>query len=97
MIAHMASISTSSDTVVHLKTALGALDARWEAATPTASQSGILKCLGTQYANIPYRWAPPRKVVASPWEDTRDCTQFGPGCPQTGSALFVVDRVAMFG
>ncbi|CAK7210608.1 hypothetical protein SBRCBS47491_000830 [Sporothrix bragantina] len=93
----MGSVSTSPDTVVHLKTPLGALDAQWEAATPAESQNGTLKCLGIQYADIPYRWSPPRKPAAGPWQGTRDCTQVGPGCPQIGRALFGVDRVPMFG
>ncbi|CAK7231488.1 hypothetical protein SCUCBS95973_007935 [Sporothrix curviconia] len=93
----MGSVPTSPDTVVHLKTPLGNLNARWEATTPDNDKNGILKCLGIQYAYIPYRWAPPRKPAIASWDGTRDYTKVGPGCPQIGRPLFGVDRVPMFG
>ncbi|CAK7199408.1 hypothetical protein SEUCBS139899_002088 [Sporothrix eucalyptigena] len=92
----MGSVSTTPD-VVRLETPLGALDARWESVEMTDDSPGILKCLGIQYADIPYRWSPPRKLAAVPWDGIRDCTQFGPGCPQIGAALFGVEGVPMFG
>lgn len=92
----------STDVVVRLDTPLGAIDARWVAPNTsdakTETDEGVLKVLGIQYAGIPYRWAAPRKLSSStPWPGTRDCTQYGPGCPQIGRALFGVENVPMFG
>lgn len=87
--------TTSTDAIVQLDTSLGVIRARWE---ETDTDKGVLKVLGVQYADIPYRWAAPRKILSStPWTGTRDCTQYGPGCPQIGRALFGVDKVPMFG
>lgn len=87
--------TTSTDAIVQLHTSLGVIRARWE---ETDTDKGVLKVLGVQYADIPYRWAAPRKILSStPWTGTRDCTQYGPGCPQIGRALFGVDKVPMFG
>ncbi|KAL1895946.1 hypothetical protein Sste5346_005045 [Sporothrix stenoceras] len=89
--------ATSTDAVVRLVTPLGAISARWE---ETDTSEGVLKVLGVQYADIPYRWAAPRKLSSNanaPWTGTHDCTQYGPGCPQIGRALFGVQKVPMFG
>lgn len=58
--------------------------------------NGIMKCLNIPFANVPYRWAAPRPIPFS-WSGTRDCTSFGPGCPQTAKPLFDVDGIPLFG
>jgi para-nitrobenzyl esterase len=48
-----------------------------------AQSSGIWSYLGIPYAAPPVgdlRWKPPQPVV--PWKGVRDCTAYGPSCPQ---------------
>ena len=63
--------------------------------TTVRTQSGSVRGGGTDvvaFKGLPYaapptgdrRWRPP--VSADPWRDVRDATQFGPQCPQLGSA-----------
>lgn len=79
-------------------TTVGCLRARWHPLQEIGDerQKGILKCLNIKYASIPYRWAAPR-AESLDWPGTRDCTTFGPGCPQTSLPLFDVDGIPMFG
>ena len=48
-----------------------------------ATSDGITAFLGIPFAAPPVgnlRWKPPQPVA--PWTDVRDCTRFGPACPQ---------------
>ncbi|OAA61816.1 Carboxylesterase, type B [Niveomyces insectorum RCEF 264] len=103
---------SGEEVVVRVNTPLGALTALWESVEPehetrthfpaeagsgaSSLEDGIVKCLNMQYAEIPFRWAAPRKI-ATPWHGVRDGTRFGPGCPQIGRPLFDVGGVPMFG
>ncbi|KAH8819383.1 Alpha/Beta hydrolase protein [Xylogone sp. PMI_703] len=67
------------------------------AAVSTSSSSiDVAKCLGIPYAKIPYRWAAPRKIQEA-WTGTKDCTRFGPQCPQSKAALFPLNDLPLFG
>lgn len=88
---------------VELDTGIGALTAEYiRTGTGLISDNerdtardAILKCCGIKYADIPFRWASPR--ATGPWEGSKDCTQFGPGCPQVSEPLFNVDDIPLFG
>lgn len=56
----------------------------------------VVKCLGIPYATIPYRWAAPRGADQQ-WQGIRDCTRFGPQCPQLKAPLFPIDDLPLFG
>jgi hypothetical protein len=87
---------------VTLKAASATIRARWEHSRNSCNEdvaalgNGVLKCLNIPFANIPYRWAAPRQQPFE-WSGTRDCTLFGPGCPQTSEPLFDVDGIPLFG
>jgi acetyl esterase/lipase len=88
---------------VLLSTEIGHLKASWETCHSRFSTEAnpapavdILKCLGIPYAKVPYRWAAPRRE-ASPWQEVKDCTKFGPQCPQANDVLFNIDGLPVFG
>jgi para-nitrobenzyl esterase len=85
--------------MVLLETPIGRMLVGWEPwsnAEAGDEAAGIARCLNLQYATIPYRWAAPRPVEL-PWDGVRDCTSFGPGCPQQHEPLFNVKGVPLFG
>lgn len=94
----------SDSTAIFLDTEIGQLKAGWETCqsrssnnpTDSAEAVSVLKCLGIPYGSIPYRWAAPRKATL-PWREVRDCTKFGPQCPQAKDVLFDIDDLPVFG
>ncbi|KAL2208321.1 alpha/beta-hydrolase [Sarocladium strictum] len=90
------------DTIIWNNASTASARARWEGLGTTGSNNvatskdGIMKCLNVPFATVPYRWAAPRPAPFS-WAGTRDCTSFGPGCPQTAKPLFDVDGIPLFG
>jgi carboxylesterase type B len=56
----------------------------------------IISCLNIPFGHIPYRWASPLPVPV-PWEGVRDCTKFGPQCPQANEPLFAGHNLPVFG
>ena len=87
------------DESVTLTTQIGRFKARWQdhhSREPNFPPLRILKCLGLQYADIPYRWAAPRERIL-PRPGVEDCTKFGPGCPQAPQPLFDIDSIPLFG
>ena len=90
---------TEDGKFITFKTPIGRIRAQWPccpADSLPACDLRIQSCLGIQYADIPFRWASPRKSKL-PWPGLRDCTDFGPGCPQTLRPLFDVDGIPLFG
>lgn len=86
-----------------LDTAIGQLKASWErchsllrSSADPPSVVNVVKCLGIPYGKIPYRWAAPRKETF-PWRGVKNCTKFGPQCPQADEILFDVEGLPVFG
>ena len=64
---------------------------------PESSTSvDIISCLNVPFGNIPYRWAAPVPSPV-PWAGIRDCTKFGPQCPQAKDSLFGGHDLPVFG
>lgn len=56
-------------------------------------ENGLGLYFGIPYAAPPVgnlRWKPPQPVT--PWKDVRDCTQFGPSCPQPPAPIAFPDE-----
>ena len=86
-----------------LDTDIGQLRACWETCPSRYSDPlvpgsavNIVRCLGIPYAGIPFRWAAPRRETV-PWLGVRDCTKFGPQCPQAKEVLFDIPNLPVFG
>jgi carboxylesterase type B len=93
--------ASESFQTVEINTRIGKLTAECQPYNTPLGRSSrdithILRCRGIQYADIPHRWAPPR-ATACPWSGVKDCTQFGPGCPQSSRPLFDVEGIPLFG
>ena len=100
-----ASSEVAEYSTVLLTTKIGRLQARRQRCQAPKSGTNIpasnmpvdiISCLNIPFGHIPYRWASPLPVPV-PWEGVRDCTKFGPQCPQANEPLFAGHNLPVFG